>query len=92
MTELFARFGQSLPPLRGIIHAAVAMTSYPSATMPTAALAQMLAPKVQGTWLLHDLSQGMPLDFFVLFSSTTTLLGAAGLGHYAAVAIVRNTR
>ncbi len=84
MTELFARFGQSLPPLRGIIHAAVAMTGYPIATMPTAALAEMLAPKIQGTWLLHDLSQGMPLDFFVLFSSTTTLLGAAGLGHYAA--------
>jgi myxalamid-type polyketide synthase MxaC len=84
MTELFARFGQSLPPLRGIIHAAVAMTGYPIAAMPTDALANMLAPKVQGTWLLHELSQGMPLDFFVLFSSTTTLLGAAGLGHYAA--------
>jgi acyl transferase domain-containing protein len=84
MTGLFARFGQSLPPLRGIIHAAVAMTGYPIAEMPADALANMLAPKVQGTWLLHELSLGMPLDFFVLFSSTTTLLGAAGLGHYAA--------
>jgi NAD(P)-dependent dehydrogenase (short-subunit alcohol dehydrogenase family)/SAM-dependent methyltransferase/acyl carrier protein len=84
MTDLFAQFGDTLPPLRGIIHAAVAMTSYPIAAMPPAALSDMLAAKVQGSWLLHQLSEKMALDFFVLFSSTTALWGVAGLGHYAA--------
>ncbi|MCB8984308.1 MAG: SDR family NAD(P)-dependent oxidoreductase [Ardenticatenaceae bacterium] len=84
MTGLLAQFGQTLPPLRGVVHAAVAMTAWPIAHMPAAALAAMLAPKVQGTWLLHELTQDMPLDFFVLFSSTTSLWGVSELGHYAA--------
>jgi acyl carrier protein len=39
---------------------------------------------VTGAWLLHELSRELPLDFFVLFSSTTALIGSARLGHYAA--------
>ena len=42
------------------------------------------APKVTGAWLLHELSRDLDLDFFVLFSSTTALLGSRRLGHYAA--------
>jgi len=34
--------------------------------------------------VLHTLTQETALDFFVLFSSTTALLGSALLGHYAA--------
>jgi myxalamid-type polyketide synthase MxaE and MxaD len=37
-----------------------------------------------GTWLLDRATRDVPLDFFVLFSSTTALLGAAGFAHYAA--------
>jgi myxalamid-type polyketide synthase MxaE and MxaD len=43
-----------------------------------------LRPKVAGSWLLHELSRDLPLDFFVLFSSATTLFGASRMGHYAA--------
>jgi myxalamid-type polyketide synthase MxaE and MxaD len=44
----------------------------------------MLRPKVDGTWLLHELTRDSQLDFFVLFSSTTALWGSRDLGHYAA--------
>jgi myxalamid-type polyketide synthase MxaE and MxaD len=44
----------------------------------------MLRPKVSGTWVLHALTREGPLDFFVMFSSTTGLLGSSMLGHYAA--------
>jgi acyl carrier protein len=84
MAALFARFGQDLPPLRGVIHAAADWSSAPLAAMEEASLDKMLRPKVGGTWNLHTLSAGHALDFFVLFSSTTALLGVAGLGHYAA--------
>ena len=44
----------------------------------------MLRPKLDGTVLLERLTRGRELDFLVLFSSTTALLGASGLAHYAA--------
>ena len=41
-------------------------------------------PKVLGAWNLHDLTQDCPLDFFVLFSSATALLGSPGQGNHVA--------
>jgi myxalamid-type polyketide synthase MxaE and MxaD len=47
-------------------------------------IAAMFRPKVSGTLLLHEYTKTLPLDFFLAFSSTTSLLGAKGLAHYAA--------
>jgi myxalamid-type polyketide synthase MxaC len=84
MTMLFARFGDDLPPLAGIVHTAADLSSAPVVDLDEERLQAMLRPKVQGTFNLHRLSAGLALDFFVLFSSTTALLGANGLAHYAA--------
>ncbi len=48
------------------------------------AMHSMFKPKLLGTWILHQLTEKMDLDFFVLFSSTTALWGSNDLGHYAA--------
>ena len=84
MTALFDRFGHDLPALRGVIHAAAALSAWPVADMPIEALHDMLRPKVDGTQLLHELTRNMTLDCFVMFSSTTALWGARTLAHYAA--------
>lgn len=84
MQALFKQFGHTAPPLRGIIHAAAALSAWSLKEMPLSALLDMLKPKVAGTWILHQLTQGMKLDFFGLFSSTTALWGSSKLGHYAA--------
>lgn len=84
MEGLFARFGGEWPELRGMVHAAVAMSQCPLRELDEATLAGMLASKVAGTRNLLALAEGSPLDFAVLFSSTTALLGAGGLAHYAA--------
>lgn len=45
---------------------------------------KVLSPKVQGTWLLDQLTRCDQLDFFVVFSSPITLIGGVGSASYTA--------
>ena len=72
------------PPLKGVIHAAAALSRENMRDMSAETLREILLPKVLGTWLLHRHTRELDLDFFCLFSSTASLLGAGGLAHYAA--------
>ncbi len=83
ITALFDSLRETMPPLRGILHAAGSVTDHTVAELDQDALASVLRPKVEGTWLLHELSRDYPLDFFVLFSSIAAVLGAKE-AHYAA--------
>jgi phthiocerol/phenolphthiocerol synthesis type-I polyketide synthase C len=47
-------------------------------------LAAVLRPKVAGGWALHRVFRDVPLDFFVLFSSGSAVLGSPMLAGYAA--------
>jgi malonyl CoA-acyl carrier protein transacylase len=84
VTRLFTQIEQSLPPLRGIIHAAGILDDGVLHQQNWQRFAQVMAPKVQGAWNLHTLTQNLSLDFFVLFSSSSSLLGTAGQANYAA--------
>lgn len=84
MADLMKQFGQTAPPLRGVIHAAASLSAWNLKEMPLSALLDMFKPKVTGAWVLHQLTQEMKLDFFSLFSSTTALWGSRELAHYAA--------
>jgi hypothetical protein len=84
MRDLFECLSAEGPPLRGIFHLA---TEYKTALLDALdreSLEAMMRPKVAGTWLLHQLSQGLELDCFVVFSSMASLLGSVSLGHYSA--------
>src|SRR5208282_3620399 len=80
----FEQVRNEAPPLRGIIHAAAEITGRTLQEMKLEDLQAGLRAKVAGTWVLHELTQALDLDFFVLFSSTTSLLGSRYLAHYAA--------
>ncbi|MUG91819.1 SDR family NAD(P)-dependent oxidoreductase [Scytonema sp. UIC 10036] len=74
----------SLPPLQGVIHAAGVLDDGVLQQMNWERFTKVMAPKVQGAWHLHQLTQELPLDFFVCFSSAASLLGSTGQGNYAA--------
>lgn len=46
--------------------------------------AQVLQPKVNGAWHLHHLTCELPLELFVMYSSTASLIGYGGQTSYAA--------
>jgi acyl transferase domain-containing protein/acyl carrier protein len=74
----------TLPPVRGVIHAAGTLSRAPVAEADADAFAEEARGKFTGGWWLHLLSQQWPLDFFVQVSSVSALWGAAGYGPYAA--------
>ncbi len=75
---------RSLPPLRGMIHAAGVVDDALIEGQSWSRLATVLAPKVQGAWNLHAATRRLDLDFFVLYSSAASLLGSPGQSGYAA--------
>ncbi|MGH7735956.1 MAG: SDR family oxidoreductase, partial [Gemmatimonadales bacterium] len=76
--------GASMPPLRGVVHAAGVLDDGIVARLDERQLREVMAPKVQGAWNLHALTRDAALDFFVLFSSAASLLGSPGAANYAA--------
>jgi NADP-dependent 3-hydroxy acid dehydrogenase YdfG len=84
MTRILEAIGRDLPPLRGIVHAAGVVDDGILRHQNSERMARVFAPKVRGAWNLHRLTEGMPLDFFVLFSAGAGLLGSPGQGTYAA--------
>ncbi len=84
MVKVFAEIHSSMPPLQGVIHAAGVLDDGILLQQNCDRFSQVMAPKVMGAWNLHTLTQNLPLDFFVLFSSAASLLGSVGQGNYAA--------
>ncbi|KAG4034475.1 hypothetical protein MFRU_003g04360 [Monilinia fructicola] len=73
---------QSMPPIRGCIQAAMVLKDSIFANMSYESWKAAISSKVQGSWNLH--SQLQDLDFFILLSSITGVLGAAEQANYAA--------
>ncbi|MFS0518988.1 type I polyketide synthase [Nostoc sp. UIC 10607] len=84
VTSLLTQIKISLPPLRGIIHAAGIYEACLLQEHQWEQFAKVFAPKVSGAWNLHTLTKDIPLDFFVLFSSAASIFTSSGLSSYAA--------
>ena len=74
----------TLPPLRGVVHSAVVIDDGLLRNASATQFERVLAPKVLGARHLDALTRALPLDFFVLYSSATTLFGNPGQGAYVA--------
>jgi NADPH:quinone reductase-like Zn-dependent oxidoreductase/NAD(P)-dependent dehydrogenase (short-subunit alcohol dehydrogenase family) len=84
LAALLVEIAATLPPLRGVMHAAMVLDDGMLAEQTPERFRRVLAPKVDGALHLHRLTAGMELDFFVLFSSISSVVGNPGQGNYAA--------
>jgi phthiocerol/phenolphthiocerol synthesis type-I polyketide synthase C len=73
-----------MPPVRGIVHAAMVIEDALLRDLTLDQLHRVLAPKVRGAWELHEATRERQLDFFILYSSATTLFGNPGQAAYVA--------
>ncbi|MEU7696532.1 type I polyketide synthase, partial [Microbispora hainanensis] len=71
-------------PLRGVVHTAGVLADATLSELTPDALAAVLRPKADAAWHLHELTAGLPLDRFVLFSSAVAAFGVPGQANYAA--------
>ncbi len=83
---LVQRVQNELPPLAGVIHGAAVLEDALIPAMEMARFERVFNPKGQGAWNLHEatLAAGANLDFFLLLSSISSVLGLVGQLNYAA--------
>ena len=71
-------------PLKGVFHCAGLLDDGVIMRMDWQKFDRVVAPKIAGGWLLHELTREQSLDHFVVFSSVLSLFGSAGQANYAA--------
>ncbi|HEY6331905.1 MAG TPA: KR domain-containing protein, partial [Blastocatellia bacterium] len=84
MSAALQRIRMEFGPINGVIHSAFKPGGGMVQLKTLASAEEVFAPKVLGTIMLHELLQDDPLDFFVIFASSFSILGAFGQVDYCA--------
>ncbi|NYT74386.1 type I polyketide synthase [Halomonas sp. QX-2] len=84
LADVLERAKGELAPLRGIVHAATVIDDGLIRNLDAERIQKVLAPKIDGARHLDALTRETELDFFVLYSSATTLFGNPGQANYVA--------
>jgi NADPH:quinone reductase-like Zn-dependent oxidoreductase/acyl carrier protein len=81
---LLSELRASDQPLRGVFHAAGILDDGVVKDQSWDRVEQVLAPKIEGAENLHRAAQQDQLDYFVLYSSASAVIGSPGQTAYAA--------
>jgi NADPH:quinone reductase-like Zn-dependent oxidoreductase/thioesterase domain-containing protein/acyl carrier protein len=71
-------------PLDAVIHSAAVLDDGPIASFTRDRLERVMEPKLDGAWHLHELTAGLELSHFLMFSSAGGTIGSPGQANYAA--------
>ena len=82
--SLMAECQTSLPPIKGVIHGAMALRDALFENISYDDWKLNIKPRVDGAWNLHHCLAENRLDFFIILASTSGLTGLAGQAAYAA--------
>jgi acyl transferase domain-containing protein/NADPH:quinone reductase-like Zn-dependent oxidoreductase/acyl carrier protein len=70
--------------LKGVVHSAMVLDDGFITQLNAERMLTAIVPKVAGAWNLHEATAGIPLDFFVMYSSLASVFGSAGQANYVA--------
>jgi len=82
--RLMRTISKKFPPLKGVVHSVGVLDDGILAQLDWDRFARVFEPKVYGSWLLHENTKSLELDFLILQSSVLSLLGSAGQANYSA--------
>ena len=84
MEQLIAEINRSSKPLKGVFHLAGVVQDGLIVNLSDEEMHRVLSAKMDSALILHQLTKMLPLEQFVLFSSSASLLGARGQANYVA--------
>jgi acyl transferase domain-containing protein/NADPH:quinone reductase-like Zn-dependent oxidoreductase/acyl-CoA thioesterase FadM/acyl carrier protein len=84
LARVLAEARATMPPLRGVLHAAMVLDDRPLDAIDRASLDRVMAPKARGAWNLHRLTACDPIELMLYFSSVSSLVGNANQAAYVA--------
>jgi NADPH:quinone reductase-like Zn-dependent oxidoreductase/SAM-dependent methyltransferase/acyl carrier protein len=84
LADVLADIDRTMPPLRGVFHTAMVLEDGIVLQLGPESFRKVMAPKMDGAWNLHVQIANRALDFFVLFSSVSSLVGNPGQANYVA--------
>lgn len=73
---------RNLSPVRGVIHSAMLLKDRPFSLMSEDDFRAPLGPKVAGTTNLSESFESLSLEFFIMLTSTATILGNGSQANY----------
>ncbi|MBL4587189.1 MAG: SDR family NAD(P)-dependent oxidoreductase, partial [Flavobacteriales bacterium] len=84
VAAVIASLKDGIAPLKGIFHGAMVLDDGFLNTMTQERFERVMRPKIQGALNLHNALGDTPLDFFISFSSISSVIGNAGQANYVA--------
>ncbi|MHA7699481.1 type I polyketide synthase [Mycobacterium sp. ML4] len=84
VADLLDRIRAELPPLAGVAHLAGLLDDGLLPQQNLRRFRTTLAPKAFAAWHLHRLTRNDDLEFFIMYSSVSSVLGSPGQANYAA--------
>jgi acyl carrier protein len=82
--SLIKRIKQKHKPLKGIFHLAGVLDDGIFVTQTAKRFAKVFAAKGESAWNLHEATQDLDLEYFVMFGSIAGTFGSPGQSNYAA--------
>ena len=84
VADLLEKIRAELPPLAGVVHLAGVLDDALLPQQDLDRFRKTLGPKAYGAHHLHRLTKDDDLEFFILYSSASAVLGSPAQGNYAA--------